>query len=79
VIADEQERVQKKTFVNWINSYLSKVNIIIAVKEFTLHLYVCAAVWRISVCDLKFVLLPFKCNFSINFAENSTFEGGGFD
>lgn len=23
---DEQERVQKKTFVNWINSYLSKVN-----------------------------------------------------
>jgi nesprin-1 len=27
VIADEQERVQKKTFVNWINSYLSKVNI----------------------------------------------------
>ncbi len=24
--ADEQERVQKKTFVNWINSYLSKVS-----------------------------------------------------
>lgn len=24
-VADEQERVQKKTFVNWINSYLSKV------------------------------------------------------
>ncbi|KAK9694281.1 Spectrin repeat [Popillia japonica] len=24
VIRDEQERVQKKTFVNWINSYLSK-------------------------------------------------------
>jgi nesprin-1 len=23
-VADEQERVQKKTFVNWINSYLSK-------------------------------------------------------
>ena len=23
---DEQERVQKKTFVNWINSYLSKVS-----------------------------------------------------
>lgn len=22
---DEQERVQKKTFVNWINSYLMKV------------------------------------------------------
>jgi hypothetical protein len=25
MFADEQERVQKKTFVNWINSYLSKV------------------------------------------------------
>lgn len=25
IVADEQERVQKKTFVNWINSYLSKV------------------------------------------------------
>lgn len=25
---DEQERVQKKTFVNWINSYLAKVSII---------------------------------------------------
>ena len=25
LISDEQERVQKKTFVNWINSYLSKV------------------------------------------------------
>lgn len=24
--ADEQERVQKKTFVNWMNSYLSKVS-----------------------------------------------------
>lgn len=24
-VADEQERVQKKTFVNWINSHLSKV------------------------------------------------------
>lgn len=24
-ITEEQERVQKKTFVNWINSYLSKV------------------------------------------------------
>jgi len=24
-VADEQERVQKKTFVNWINSYLAKV------------------------------------------------------
>lgn len=24
-VSDEQERVQKKTFVNWINSYLSKV------------------------------------------------------
>lgn len=23
---EEQERVQKKTFVNWINSYLSKVS-----------------------------------------------------
>lgn len=23
---DEQERVQKKTFINWINSYLSKVS-----------------------------------------------------
>ena len=23
-ISDEQERVQKKTFVNWINSYLGK-------------------------------------------------------
>ena len=28
---DEQERVQKKTFVNWINSYLSKVNILVTV------------------------------------------------
>lgn len=28
VFLDEQERVQKKTFVNWINSYLSKVIII---------------------------------------------------
>ena len=26
-ISDEQERVQKKTFVNWINSYLSKVRL----------------------------------------------------
>jgi hypothetical protein len=26
MFADEQERVQKKTFVNWINSYLSKVS-----------------------------------------------------
>ncbi|XP_031338909.1 uncharacterized protein LOC116167630 isoform X1 [Photinus pyralis] len=26
VIRDEQERVQKKTFVNWINSYLAKVS-----------------------------------------------------
>lgn len=26
-ISDEQERVQKKTFVNWINSYLSKVSV----------------------------------------------------
>lgn len=26
LIADEQERVQKKTFVNWINSYLAKVS-----------------------------------------------------
>lgn len=25
-VSDEQERVQKKTFVNWINSYLSKVS-----------------------------------------------------
>lgn len=25
MFTDEQERVQKKTFVNWINSYLSKV------------------------------------------------------
>lgn len=25
-LTDEQERVQKKTFVNWINSYLSKVS-----------------------------------------------------
>ena len=24
--AEEQERVQKKTFTNWINSYLSKVS-----------------------------------------------------
>jgi hypothetical protein len=27
MFTDEQERVQKKTFVNWINSYLSKVRI----------------------------------------------------
>ena len=27
-ILDEQERVQKKTFVNWINSYLSKVSLL---------------------------------------------------
>lgn len=26
-IAEEQERVQKKTFTNWINSYLSKVSV----------------------------------------------------
>lgn len=25
MFTEEQERVQKKTFVNWINSYLSKV------------------------------------------------------
>ena len=28
-ISDEQERVQKKTFVNWINSYLSKVILVL--------------------------------------------------
>ena len=26
VVADEQERVQKKTFTNWMNSYLIKVS-----------------------------------------------------
>lgn len=26
LFSDEQERVQKKTFVNWINSYLMKVS-----------------------------------------------------
>ena len=26
VVADEQERVQKKTFTNWMNSYLCQVS-----------------------------------------------------
>jgi len=30
-ITDEQERVQKKTFTNWINSYLRKVSVLLSI------------------------------------------------
>lgn len=41
---DEQERVQKKTFVNWINSYLSKVSSIIYVTHMLLIIIVCVII-----------------------------------
>lgn len=36
---EEQERVQKKTFVNWINSYLSKVHF--QIKKLSIKLKKC--------------------------------------
>lgn len=40
--AEEQERVQKKTFTNWINSYLSKVSSLsIQCSSIYLSIYLC--------------------------------------
>lgn len=52
--AEEQERVQKKTFTNWINSYLSKVSSL-SIQCSSIYLSIYVSIYRISIdSPLKF-------------------------
>lgn len=66
--AEEQERVQKKTFTNWINSYLSKVSSL-SIQCSSIYLSMYVSIYRISIdSPLKFAYQDVRHYFFHSFA-----------
>lgn len=65
---EEQERVQKKTFTNWINSYLSKVSSL-SIQCSSIYLSMYVSIYRISIdSPLKFAYQHVRHYFFHSFA-----------
>lgn len=64
---EEQERVQKKTFTNWINSYLSKVSFL-SCQCYSIYPTIYLSIYRISIdSPLKFAYPDVRHLFFLSF------------